>query len=340
MKPALTLPALLAAIVLSLSLGGCTCGFDCSSDDDDGPTLLDFGLSDALPEDLTSVTLQVERITFRSSDGDVVVDTFTIPDLDAVDAENFQVDLFDYTGLQQLLVIDDLELPSGRYSGVLIDITTSDEGEDIATSFVMERESGEMKRISLAGDGLSLAGFNLDPGSEAFTVEFELAQSLAYRSADDTYRLSTDGIRVVDSETSASLTGTIDSDLFDQVSPCDEKDDPEAGNRVYLYEGIGLDAGNLADVFRSGSSTTVPDGAVAPFAVGLVVENRPRGTWEYFFGFLPAGDYTLAFGCDTAGDDPVNYDGLSLPLPEAQRYEFTLDAGARATCDLDDDTSC
>jgi hypothetical protein len=333
-------PTLLAALVvatLAFPLAGCGCGFDCNNNNDsDGPTLLDFGLSDALPEELSSVTLEIERVTFRSGSGDVVVDTFTIADLDLVDSPSFQIDLLEYAGLQQLVIIEDLELPSGSYSSVFIEINTA----DVNASFVMERDSGEMKPVTLAGDGLSLPGFRLDPGEEAFTVEFELAQSLAYRSADDSYRLSADGIRVVDSETSASLTGTIDDSLFDRVSPCDAKQDPESGNRVYLYEGTGLRRDDLADVFRSASGTTVPDDAIAPYAVGLVVENAPRGSWEYFFGFLPAGDYTLVFGCDTGTDDPVDYDGITLPLPDAQLYEITLDSGVQASCDLDDDTTC
>jgi len=112
------------------------------------------------------------------------------------------------------------------------------------------------------------------------------------------------------------------------------------GNRVYLYEGINLDATQLADVFTQNSSTSAPDDAIAPFAVATLVRNSLTGSWEYAFGFIPPEDYTLAFACDTAGDDSVDYDGLTVPLPTDQTYEITLLEGEEAVCDLAEDGSC
>ena len=44
----------------------------------------------------------------------------------------------------------------------------------------------------------------------------------------------------------------------------------------------------------------MPSDVVAPFAVASLVQNALTANWEYVFGFLPAGDYTLAFACNTA----------------------------------------
>jgi hypothetical protein len=64
------------------------------------------------------------------------------------------------------------------------------------------------------------------------------------------------------------------------------------------------------------------------------------GTWQYALGFLPAGDYTLAFSCDAADDDPVDYDSITVPLPDNQAYELSLDEGGQEVCDLGLEGSC
>ena len=48
----------------------------------------------------------------------------------------------------------------------------------------------------------------------------------------------------------------------------------------------------------------------------------------------------MAFSCNAADDNPVNYDGISIPLPEDQVYDITLDEGERAVCDLAPDATC
>jgi hypothetical protein len=181
----------------------------------------------------------------------------------------------------------------------------------------------------------------LNEATEQHTVEFSLAQSLRYRSSSDDYLLSEDGIRIVDTADAAGLSGLVDTALFDTAAPCDAKTDPLSGNRIYIYQGIGL-AGSLSDVHTSASANEVPEGAIAPYAVATLLENSLTGNWEYAFGYLPAGDYTLAFSCDAADDDPVDYDAITVPLPDQQRYEISLSTGERATCnlDLDDGAAC
>ena len=112
------------------------------------------------------------------------------------------------------------------------------------------------------------------------------------------------------------------------------------GNRIYLYEGVSLDADNLADIFTSSSDPGVPENAIAPFAVASLVENAFNGNLEYAFGYLPAGDYTMVFACDTTTDESVNYDELVIPLPEDQIYEISLSEGENASCNINNTPSC
>lgn len=318
-------------VCLILSLGACSCGFDCNRNDDTNsngdPALLTLGFSDSLPEDLKEVVIEVASISFRRSGAAaVVVDTFTFG---GVDTQTFKVDLLKYPGVNQLVVIEDLELDAGTYE-VSIDIL----GGGVNNSNVQEADDVR-KALTVSGGVLTLPGMQLASGNQAFTVEFGLAQALQYQTATETYLLAPNGIRIENNLTAATLSGQIDSTLFDTVLPCSEKNPPTSGNRVYLYKGIDL-AQDLADVFTSASVPTPPGNALAPFAVASL--NATTRTYD--FGFLPAGDYTLAFACDTANDDAVVWNDLVIPLPIDQIYPITLSRGERAVCDLDEDASC
>ena len=332
------LAALLLLSSIAASIVGCGCGFDCNNGNSNnpGPTLLSLGFSDSLPEELKQVVIEVDSITFRRSNADdVVVETFTIDALDLVEADSFQIDLLQYRGRNQLVVIEDLELDSGTYNEVLVTVLDG----DINLSYVQE-DDDTLKEITVPAGGLTLEGIELTGDGQLYTVEFGLAQSLQFQSSDDNYLMATDGIRLEDNAVAASLSGRVDSSLFDTVSPCDEKDDPELGNRLYLYEGIGLTGTQLADVFTSDSSAQIPDNAQAPFTVASLVENTLTGSWDYAFGYLPAGDYTMAFACDTAADDAVEFDDIVIPLPEDQVYEITLSEAQEGVCDLADGATC
>jgi hypothetical protein len=332
MKISLTmlLPAALL-VCLILSLGGCSCGFDCNSDDDANSNgdsaLLTLGFSDSLPEDLKEVVIEVESISFRRSGAEaVVVDTFTFG---GVDTQTFKVDLLKYPGANQLVVIKDLELVTGTYE-VSIDILDG----GVNNSNVLE--ANDVRRaLTVSGGVLTLPGVQFASGNQAFTVEFGLAQALQFQTATETYLLAPNGIRIENNLTGATLSGLVDSTLFDTVSPCSEKNPPTSGNRIYLYKGVDL-AQDLADVFTSASVPTPPGNALAPFAVASLNET----TREYAFGFLPAGDYTLAFACDTAGDDAVVWNDLTIPLPVDQVYQITLSRGEKAVCNLAEGASC
>jgi hypothetical protein len=314
-----------------LYLGGCGCGFDCNSDDegnDNGnPALLTLGLSDSVPEDLKQVEIKVASITFsRSGAEPVVVENFTTP---GGDTSTFQVDLLDYPGTDQLVVIKDLELDAGTYSGISIAIID----DDINSSFVQESDDTR-KEITVANGVLNLPGITLAPGAQAFTVEFGLAQALQYQAASGKYLLATTGIRIENNATAATLSGGVDSTLFNGVSPCNGKTEPTSGNRVYLYQGSGLANDRLVDVYTSGSTTFPPSTAVKPFAVATLIENTNTDNWEYTFGYLPAGDYTMAFACDTQSDDAVQYNGLQIPLPTTQKYNVSLSESDKVVCNL------
>jgi hypothetical protein len=336
LKSALVLAGFLLITSSTVFLGACSCGFDCNNEDSQGTTVLSLGFSDALPEDLKQVVIEVDSITFRRSGADdVVVERFTLPALNLVSADTFQVDLLQYRGRNQLVVITDLELPSGNYGQVQIKVL----GGDVNRSYV-QRSDDTLAALSVSGGVLTLPGASFARSNQAYTVEFSLAQSLRVQSPDTLYLMSAQGIRLENNATAASLSGRVDSSLFDSVSPCSEKTDPAQGNRIYLYQGSRQSGKRLGDVFTGSSTATVPTDVLAPFAVASLVRNSLTANWEYVFGFLPAGDYTMAFACNTAADDSVDYNGLVVPQPTDQVYSVTLGEGAAVVCDVTVSGSC
>jgi hypothetical protein len=328
----ISLSVLLVPVLLTLP--GCGCGFDCNDDNDNDQGIVTLGFSDAPIDDVEEVLLVVDTITFRRSNGvDVIVDNFTIPELNLVDAETFDIDLLDYPGISELEVISDLEMENDSYSSIVLDIIDG----DINQSFVRDIEG--VKQLNARSSQVVLPGIGVTRGAQGFTVEFSLAQSLQYLLSSDSYELTSEGIRVEDSD-SGSISGRVESELFDLDSPCDSKTDPLAGNRLYLYSGINLDRDNLADVFTSSSRETIPDDAIAPFAVANVVSVAGSPTANYVFAFIPEGGYTLVFSCEAEDDDPVDYNGFAVPSPVGQLYEVDLGDGELALCDLAVDASC
>lgn len=327
----LALPALLLALSL-FNLGGCGCGFDCNSSDNNTPSdpaLLTLGLSDSLPEDLKQVFIQVDAITFkRSGADDVVINDFTIG---GAVVGTFKVNLLDYPGITQIEVIKGLELATGTYE-VAIKLIA----DGIESSYVKDANDIS-KPLTVSGNTLSVSGMKLASGNQAFTVEFSLAQALS-QPTSDTYRLAATGMRIENNLTDATLSGTLSSDLFNTVSPCNAKTTPTSGNRVYLYKGIDA-AKNLTDVFTSASTTTPPTNALAPFAVASLIQSTSGG-WSYAFGYVPAGDYTMAFSCNTSADDSIQWNDLTIPLPTTQRYGIKLSEKQKAVCNLTTTATC
>ena len=338
-----TLKRTLAVLVLApvfLSLGGCPCGFDCDRDDDsDGSgavSMFTLGMSATALENIERIVLEIDSVTLRRENAeDVVIENFTINDFNLVDAQTFQIDLLDNRGLKQLEVIEDLETDSGTYSELVLQLVDG----NINNSFV-EKTNGEMAVLNMPSSQLTFSGFRLSAGNEQLTIEFNLGLSLQSISSDGSYFLNGEGARIVDNDVDSSISGTVDSSLFDTESPCDGKENPLLGNLVYLYTGHSLSAEALADVFSNENEIEIGDNAIAPYSVSALIENESRNTFEYAFGFLPENDYTVVFSCNALNDDPVDFDDIAIPLPTEQLYEVSLTEDEQLECDLEDASSC
>jgi hypothetical protein len=319
-----------ALITLSILLHGCGGGGGGGSDNGSGSGngKLTLAVADALVDNIDSVVLTVDKVILRRDGAsDIVIDRFTIPALGITDADTFQIDLLNYRNGNRLLMVDGLVVPAGNYSQLILQVLDN----DVNYSYV--DTMGHRVPIKQPSEQLKLGGFSVNAsGVYAYTLDFDLRKAMTYNPGPDRYILKPRGVRVVSEQLASTLQGRVDTTILNLDPGCMNKADPLAGNVVYLYQNHNL-GGALVDVYDPDIASGVPAGVVNPYASATVFRASDN-SWRYHFGYLPAGDYTLAFACHAENDHGDTYDHVAIPQPGTQRAELTLTAGQQSVCNL------
>ncbi|MFK7975938.1 MAG: DUF4382 domain-containing protein [Halioglobus sp.] len=322
----------ICAVLTSLGFsGGCTCGFDCSSDDDESGAQVSLTLlfSGSVPDQVREVVLSVDSIEFVRDDGNITtVDTFE-------NAETFEIDLAAVNDQTPFTAFSDLELQPNFYDQINVRINATTP----TASFVLD-EQGETKSLTVTDNVLSLNGREFNSGNQEFVIQFGLAQALQLLSDEEGYRLNIDGLRLQNTASAVNLQGSISSELLDTTTNCAAKSDPLDFNRVYIYANTPEEEA-LGDVF-TGDSNTATEGIFAPFAVASIeATDAADAPLEYYFSYLPTGDYLLAFACNAEDDDPIELDSIIIAEPAEQIYPLSLPTAEETfVCDLNNDVDC
>lgn len=296
--------------------------------------------SDAPVTDAAKVVITVDTISFDKRNGETVtVDTFTSAELGITDADTFMIDLLEVQGNDNRLVLDSVMLPVGEYQNLRLGIRD----ENINFSFVEEISTGAQKPIKVPSDELKLGAFTVaETSTQAFVIEFGLRQALTYNPGPERYILKPRGVRVVALEDAATITGTVDLNALHASETCAffTTDPTSISDIAYLYEGSDLDltANILGDVHVAEDNSAedaefdpdVPANVIAPVAATTI--NAQTG--EYLFSYLLPGEYTLAITCLATEDDPVIYNGLTIPNPVTEIVEITLAPEEDAICNF------
>lgn len=298
------------------------------------PGTVSFGLSDAPVDGLSEVVITIDGIELRGKDDDDCDDDLESDDCAYIDQfgdadinldDTVTVDLLTLQGSDNQIIVDGIELEAGDYDQLRLSIID----EDTNFSWVLEDGSGTRKELKVPSDELKLGGFTVESGGvQVFVIEFDLRKAMTYNPGPDRYILKPTGVRVVEVDKAASVSGTVDTGLFDSSIPCDSKLDPVDGNVIYVYQGQGLVVDDLADNFNSGDNSAPVD-AIAPYTSQTV-----EADGSYDIGYLPAGDYTLAFSCEAENDLPEKFDGIVIPSPSSELVELTLAEGESRSCDF------
>jgi hypothetical protein len=296
--------------------------------DSDSPLLstVSFSVSDAPVDSAEEVVIAFDKLEFIQENGaNILVDV----DNDQTGNDYQQIDLLDFPGSDSALILTNRILPTGNYKNLIIHIQPEQ-----SLNFVVDNNG--KSNLKQPSNKLKLGGFTIkNEAVQSFTIEFDLRQALVLRGNSNNnngYNLKPHGVSIIDNSDAVSLSGTVDLNLLN-VGTCIN----DTGNFVYLYENHALDVTKLADNFDP-SDTDFDDsglsasGFIAPYAsTGINLTNG-----QYQFGFLPAGDYTVAFSCSAVADDPVQFNGLTIPDPIAQKAEIKLSATQESIHDFNE----
>ena len=286
------------------------------SDNDTPPTptpntaKVSFAVSDAPVDSAEKVVVAFDKIELVRAGQDNILLEVSGPN-----GEDYrQLDLLEYQGSDSALILSDAELEVGTYSQLILHVDDT----SAELSYVID-ETGQVE-LKQPSDKLRLGSFEVDStGVQRFTIEFDLRRSLVENKNGQRYNLKPHGVSIVNNATVASLSGEVDINLFN-AGECAA----DSGNFVYLYPGHDLDPTLLTDNLDPDvNQNAVPEGAVVPYN-SVEVEYEAGNFGKYAFGFIPAGDYTVAFSCSAENDDPEQYDGLVIPNPAPQLHQVTL----------------
>jgi len=126
------------------------------------------------------------------------------------------------------------------------------------------------------------------------------------KPANKDYYLLRPAVRIVDNSEVGIIEGTIsDSLINDETCSSVMEGDSLEGNAVYLYTGQDAVTG---DIFVDEQGSLVGDDN--PVTTATVNYNPDSDAYEYQIGFVPEGDYTLAFTCQALDDMPDTDDDL------------------------------
>lgn len=229
------------------------------------------------------------------------------------------IDLLDLQGVSTATLIDNQPVPAGTYREIRLKVNVDDDGELESFIELVDGSRHELKVPSGAQSGLKIKK-NLvipDGGAGVFTVDFDVRRSIVVAGRIDKPNvkfLLKPVLRLVENDDTGDIVGQVDSALL--TAPTCSDADPLSDNAVYLYAG--------ADVVPDDIDNS-DDTNVEPLTTSLVSD-----AGRYVFGFVEAGDYTLAFTCN-AGDEDVEQDD---ELQFAGSRNVSVIAGQVVTADL------
>lgn len=195
-----------------------------------------------------------------------------------------QINLLDLSGSKSAGLLVNQPLKAGDYQWIKLGVDTTNQ---MATYIEMKDGTDyDLTIPSGSESGLKLVrGFTVAQGGGTdFTIDFNLRKSIVGNSQG--YKLKP-ALRMVDNLEVGHVKGTVAATLL-QDSSC------TSGNSVYVFSGKDV---TPTDEYTNSNVLTTAN-----------VTMDTSGIYNYSVGFLTAGDYTFAFTCQSADDDPEAQD--------------------------------
>ncbi|MCL1038316.1 DUF4382 domain-containing protein [Shewanella submarina] len=324
--------AYLSIIALTVS-GALLTGCGGSSDDSPAPNMGRFslGVSDN-PASVQEVNIAFKQVVLK---GASETHSFNVDN----NGDAVQVNLLDYQGDDVRTLVTGKDLPFGEYQ--LCIYMENREQTDVASSYVKDAAGSDFGLVtnsngSCGGTGADDADtgrlffnkkFTIAAGDNNFVAEFDLAKVLqAPHGNKNYYTLKPTAVQLVNTVEVGSVEGDVSTAFMAECEA--DAGGSEFSPVVYLYPQDTL-LENMGD-FNTGASVLTE---VAPLASARVVEDSDTpNTFEYEFGFVAAGTYTLGYTCLAQNDDPDadnNADDVDAPFKMfAASGNLTVTAGS------------
>jgi hypothetical protein len=246
-----------------------------------------LALTDGPVDAATAVVIELTGVSIKPKGAEAIVVEFDAPR---------SIDLLELQDGVVTDLISELELEPGDYDGIHLHINAVK--DDVLDSYV-ELEDGTIVELDLQGKddhGLHITKqFTLVEGEPAeFTIDFDLRKSLLEREG---YVALKPHLHLVHNHHAGHLHGDLDPVL---VADLCADSSVELG-AVYVYSG--------AD-----ATPTDVNGSEADPIASALVKLAPNGEYHYHVGFLEAGEYTVAYTCDAASDNPEEVNELTFAV--------------------------
>ncbi|PFG57833.1 uncharacterized protein DUF4382 [Vibrio sp. ES.051] len=296
----------------------------CNSDSDSVSTMtpVTLSVSDAPVDDLSKVVITYNKVAFLPIDVDEgtpqIFNVYKTDDEGNWVDENgnplaanekplpLSVNLLNFQGSDAQDLIDDEAIPIGNYK---LCVFAHDGAHPNYPSYVVDEATGNQIPLTVKGDGACPQGvgkepntgvlffndtFAVNPDNNEFVVEFDLRRGLKDgTSQNEGYSIQRTSVTLINTVTTGEIEGDVTT-LNYQNCETDTLSNNGYVHAVYLYAGNILkdNMGPLAGV----------EGQEMPIAAANVVLDIDDTNYEYEFGFVQPGTYSVGYTC-TANDD-------------------------------------
>jgi hypothetical protein len=292
----------LLAASLSALLTSCG-GSDGSSDGSNNATQGQFSLAVSdNPANAKVVNIAFKQVVLKNSEGSISFDV-------SQDGGLKNVDLISVQGQSKEWLVSGQSIPVGEYQMCIY--MKKSEVADTDSSYV-EDANGNVAGLTTNSNG-SCGGvgaedtstgrlfinkkFTIAAGTNNFVAEFDLFKILQGPKGKKSYwTLKPTGIELINLSAVGAISGTISPDIS---IGCGE----DFGHAVYLYPNtVAVD--DMGD-FRD-DPFIAPSTAPIASARGNAINDDVTQGYEYEFGFVVAGNYSLGYTCTAQNDDPAD----------------------------------
>lgn len=235
---------------------------------------IDLSITDAPLDVASSVNVSFTQIEFS---GPSVTPTV----LDIVPATT--IDLFQLQGGLAQGIVNSIQAQPGHYTTLTVTLLADSASAQSTIVLpdgvhILYLAPGVSPKVQIPLDFDFASGEDL-----AVTVDFDLRKSIIVDPNDPTKYQLIPSLRAVLNKDAGAITGTVATPLVTCLDPA-----------IYAYQG---DVAAPTDV-----DIAAPAGTLQPYSTALVGLNATSGLYNFTVGFLPAGDYTIAYTCNATLD--------------------------------------